>query len=288
MKVLGTLRTYVRDMFFGKTSIRVVQQTDLSKEVDRPIFLLGCFRSGTSLMRLILDSHPNLNCPTETKFLVPIAGILDNPRYLAGANSLGFETDYIRQQFRSLFNSFHVGNMMAHNKKRWVDKTPDYLAIIPFIEWLYGEDCQFILLYRHGLDVAKSMSEMPGGWIHESDKGEIFKALDFWIDGSNAMKELEARRPRQCFAMRYEDLCEKQELLLREMFSFLNEPWDDRVMEWYRQGHDTQGGLVDKIAVRTEGFSPSRENFRKLPAELQAKLFAQAGPTLARLGYPTT
>src|SRR4051794_1180691 len=37
------------------------------------VFIVGCARSGTTLLRLMLDSHPSLAIPPETGFLIPIA-----------------------------------------------------------------------------------------------------------------------------------------------------------------------------------------------------------------------
>lgn len=34
-----------------------------------PIFIVGCQRSGTTMLRLILDSHPRISCGPETRFL---------------------------------------------------------------------------------------------------------------------------------------------------------------------------------------------------------------------------
>ena len=38
---------------------------------DRPIFVIGCPRSGTTMLQLMLHSHPRIAVPPETRFLVP-------------------------------------------------------------------------------------------------------------------------------------------------------------------------------------------------------------------------
>ena len=287
MAFLQHARTILRDIAFGRTSVHVIRETDLQNSAAKPIFLLGCFRSGTSLLRLILDSHPNLNCPPETKFLLPIAGLLEEPAYLQGAVSLGYDIEFVRAQFAGLFRSFHVGNMLAHKKKRWIDKTPDYVTIVPFLEWLFGQECQFILLYRHGLDVAKSMTGLGPGPVSIEDHEKLEENLEFWMRASRAMKDLEGRRPSQCFPLRYEDLCAIQEPLVRELLAFLGEPWDDNVMQWHKKGHETQGGMMDKSAMRTIGFQPNIGSHRTLPQDLQDRLLGIARGTLAELGYGT-
>ncbi|HEV8165823.1 MAG TPA: sulfotransferase, partial [Actinomycetota bacterium] len=44
-------------------------------DAHRPIFIVGCQRSGTTLLRLILDAHPNISCGPETRFLEDLARI---------------------------------------------------------------------------------------------------------------------------------------------------------------------------------------------------------------------
>jgi len=41
-----------------------------------PIFIVGCQRSGTTLLRLILDAHPNVSCGPETLFLVALGSVI--------------------------------------------------------------------------------------------------------------------------------------------------------------------------------------------------------------------
>src|SRR5690606_13260697 len=38
---------------------------------DRPIFVIGCPRSGTTMLQLMLHSHPRIAVPPETRFVVP-------------------------------------------------------------------------------------------------------------------------------------------------------------------------------------------------------------------------
>jgi len=54
-----------------------------------PVFLIGCHRSGTTLMRYLLDAHPNLACPPESKFLAALHEVFKYPQAVRVLASLG-------------------------------------------------------------------------------------------------------------------------------------------------------------------------------------------------------
>jgi hypothetical protein len=54
-----------------------------------PAFIVGCYRSGTTLLRYILDAHPRLACPPESKFIPGLQWVLDYPEARAGLDRLG-------------------------------------------------------------------------------------------------------------------------------------------------------------------------------------------------------
>ena len=57
---------------------------------DPPIFVIGCFRSGTSLLRRILDSHSRIACPPESKFIAPLAEVFRRRNSLKGLATMGY------------------------------------------------------------------------------------------------------------------------------------------------------------------------------------------------------
>ena len=70
-----------------------------------PIFVVGCHRSGTTLFRLILDSHPHISCGPETRFLADLEKITDDDNW-PRMGLYGFSKDYWHQQVAALFNDF--------------------------------------------------------------------------------------------------------------------------------------------------------------------------------------
>ncbi len=125
-----------------------------------PCFLIGVYRSGTTLLRFVLDSHSNIAVPPETNFLEEMASMWRSEWIRKGLAGAGVDDE----RLRNLFKKFAAGVLdkyaLAKGKGRWVDKTPAYTNILDFLDYLYGRDCKYIMLYRHGLDVANSLAKM--------------------------------------------------------------------------------------------------------------------------------
>jgi hypothetical protein len=68
-----------------------------------PIFIVGCQRSGTTLVRLMLDSHPNISCGPETRFLRSFQHITDDDQDWPRLSEYGFPKEYWHRKVAELF-----------------------------------------------------------------------------------------------------------------------------------------------------------------------------------------
>lgn len=275
------LITRFRDLLFGRPRIKVINRSPQDSLCSKPIFIIGTFRSGTTLLRYIIDSHSNICCPAESKFLEPLSQLHDLKRCKRAFDFMGFDESYVKKEIKSLADNFFCTYMMAHNKTRWADKTPEYVRILDFIEWLYGPNCQYILIYRNGLDVANSMHET------ELERFGPDQSLDYayryWAHDTQIMADWEDRYPSRCFSLNYESLTSNLTEVLQSMFDFLEEPWDDQVLQWYSKGHDR--GDEDIKARRQRGIKISFENFKSWPPETISKYKKSAAKLHKRVGY---
>ena len=113
---------------YAGRGILVQQQViiDRGQDVEAciPIFIIGTHRSGTSLLRRVLDSHSAIACPPETLFIEGYLKLYEN--YLDGFRGVGFQGDMLRKVICNQASYFHKSYMIAKSKKRWADKTPQY------------------------------------------------------------------------------------------------------------------------------------------------------------------
>jgi hypothetical protein len=151
----------------------------------RPIFVLGCPRSGTTLLQLTLHGHPRMAIPPETRFVLEGYKIrrsfgdlsqLPNRRRLAGwivdrqtsaFDDLGLDPDSVRDEITQAGYTLGTATgtvLRAYarrfGKARWGDKRPAYVTNIPVLRRLFPT-AQFVHIIRDGRDCVASLKAMP-------------------------------------------------------------------------------------------------------------------------------
>jgi Sulfotransferase family len=249
-----------------------------------PIFIVGCQRSGTTLVRLMLDSHPGISCGPETRFLEDLAKVTtDNWQRLA---HFGFPKEYWLGAIAGFFDGIQRQYAQSRGKTRWADKTPRYALSLDFIDQLFP-DCRVVHVVRDGRDVVVS---------HRSRFGYVpaVKAAEKWPRYIEAARAAGARLgPERYHELRYEELVADPESTMRRLLGFLDEPWNDAVLHHEDHPHD----VADKYA----GFAGSRRqqgkdggavyrsrvgaHRRELGVVLRLLVRVRAGAQLRELGY---
>ena len=240
-----------------------------------PIFLIGCPRSGTTLLRMLLDSHPNVASPPESFFLLDLEKMWRSEDAIKGLQEMGYDRDHVRGKLREMAAYFLANYAASRGKGRLVEKTPHYVACLDFIEDLFGPRSQYLMLYRHPLDVVVSMTKhFTIGWhpllsqyLDQYSNPHLGYAR-FWADHTMKMLAFEAANAERCLRVRYEDLVAEPEPRLRSIFEFIHEPWDSQVLNYYKVPHDQ--GRGDRKALMQKGITPSVGNWQGLdPALIQ-------------------
>ena len=271
----------------------VVKVVDGSRRKSlKPGFLIGTYRSGTTLLRYVLDSHSNIAVPPETNFLYPLADLWRSEWVKNGVQGAGIDENALLDRLRGLAAGILDDYATAKGKSRWFDKTPAYVDILDFLDALFGERCRYIMLYRHGLDVANSLAimyekQVLGGpakqYADACDQSPRLTFARYWAEQCEKMLAFEEARRDQCFRIYYEQYAKEPEKYLSPLFEFLDEPWEPEVLNFNKKQHDF--GLQDDKILETRGFKPSIGKYREWDEEEIAAAKEVTADTMMKLGY---
>lgn len=252
----------------------------------RPIFIVGCPRSGTTLLRLILDSHPNISCGPESHFLTDLEAIVG--RYWHRIKPFGFDKPYWHEKIAAFFDSFQMEHARARGKARWADKTPKYSIRLPFINEIFPE-CQVVHMIRDPYDVVASHRERWGY------KSALLCAMRTWkeyvTEARAAGRGMPAGRYKE---IRYEQLVGNPEPVVRELLDYLGEPWVGSILEYQQFEHNMAGQKHEKLTERRRQSAGESATIYKsrvgagrgeLDPFLKAVLRSRSGDLMKELGY---
>jgi hypothetical protein len=250
---------------------------------QRPIFIIGCPRSGTTLLRLLLDSHRHISCGPETSFLTDLKPILGH--HWAHLKLYGFPKAYWRQKIARFFETFQTEYAQKRGKRRWAEKTPQYTPHLDFIMSLFP-NCQLVHIIRDGRDVVVSYKDR---WGYRAALRSILEWRSYIIAAQSFGKQV---GPDQYHELRYEDLVTNPESTLRQLLDYLDEPWDEQMLSYMLSAHDVQPTYAAHIEKQRQpddlsSFYTSRIGIwqQELPMSLQVVFRLWSGHLLKALGY---
>lgn len=282
------LRRVYHDIVVGRSKIKIVSTSDNQTITEPPIFIIGAYRSGTTMLRYIVDSHSRICCPPESEFILPLSSLHTDVRIRNSLLSLGYDNDHLILKLRSFINSFFSAYATGVNKARWADKTPAYVDCLDFLRTVFPE-AQFLMLYRHGLDQAHSMTR--GGTFQRDvfkdycEEGEDYRvgASRYWNEKISLMLDFENRFPEQCHRVLYESLCESPQEIVSELFQFLNEAHEPETLEYANFQHTV--GKEDGRAMAAKQVKQASRHHHEWSKELQDQCFDVARANLEKVGY---
>src|SRR5262245_59554276 len=111
-----------------------------------PIFIIGCRRSGASLLRYLLDTHEDIACPPESKFVSALVSFLQCPTTLDGLANMGLTKTDVTREIGRMVSSIMSGYARRKGKARWADKTPSYHRILDFIDDIFEGQVLYVFM----------------------------------------------------------------------------------------------------------------------------------------------
>jgi hypothetical protein len=243
----------------------------------KPIFIIGSPRSGTTLMRSIVDAHPNIFCPTwETGLFVHLGAMLngdllkvmrqEGDRFPLSRVEL---IDWARQAATQLLERFGARS----GKARWAEKTPAHVHHVDLIREVFP-DVQFVHMIRNGYDVVKSLQNMP--WAPR----RIRWSTQTWVASVRAGREAGARLPGGCYTeVRYEELIRQPRETLERLCNYLGEPFAPQMLAFHEPQRNSWKASLQPLQNR-----PVNE-YQHLGLLERLQFAWSAGRLMRELGY---
>lgn len=280
-------------------------------------FVVGVNRSGTTLLRLMLDSHPQLTIPPETHFVPEMIRLArrentTRKRLLRAATShprwgdFGLDSEELLHRLQRLkpltpataIRTFYGMYAEKEGKPRWGDKTPRYMRAMPRIERALPE-ARFIHLIRDGRDVALSQAERA----LEGTPPSLTEVAERWQRRISTARE-HSGELNDYLEIRYEDLVAEPAETLTRICGFIDLPFDPAMLDYHQRAATrlvemdrdlgNGDGPIRTGEARLAGHSmttepPTTERSGRWRREMSAADVAVfedvAGGLLAELGY---
>ena len=256
-----------------------------------PIFVGGCGRSGTTLIRVILDSHPHIACGPELRAGFAALRLWEeyNTTYTGALSEHLLTPGDINAMFARLITSLMDNYRKAQDKLRSAEKSPNNVFFFQHLHAIFPES-PLIHVIRDGRDVVCSLLSMD--WVdgrgqpieYTRDAG---KAAEFWVSAIRAGR-LALSHPtmkNRYREVRYEDIINDPEPTLKGLFEFIGEPWDPAVLEFHRKdrylGRHSSTDQVSKPIYKS-AMARWQKDLSKADKD---KVKQVAGETLIELGY---
>jgi hypothetical protein len=240
-------------------------------------FIVGVGRSGTTMLRLMLDAHPELTIPPETHFVPDLIDAIE-----AGATpeqavevmtavrqwgDLHTEPEEVLARWREL-DSFEAGPALRsfyeifsarRGKPRYGEKTPAYVRNMIKIEGVLPE-ARFIHVIRDGRDVALSRWKRTLG---DKDPAPAAQVAETWQRRIRRAQR-HGGKVDHYLELRYEDLVTDTEPNLRRICEFLELEWDPVILRYYEHAAERMAEMARDLPA-TDG-KPTRPGEERMQA----------------------
>ncbi|ESA32696.1 sulfotransferase domain protein [Leptolyngbya sp. Heron Island J] len=223
--------------------------------VTSSVFIVGCARSGTTLLQSLLASHPEIASFPESKFFVDLVWM---PEERSRRYALGLVSKQLRTTLESFLDEVghpelkrklprlplikaYVQSFKAildeltqlQGKSIWLEKTPEHLWRLKYVE-NYLPEAKVIHIVRNGMDVIASIYDLAQR--HPNHWGRVYKTLDScikrWTDDI-AITHQYLSKPNHTLIY-YEQLVEKPADEIERLCQFIGVPFDISMLENYR------------------------------------------------------
>ena len=270
-----------------------------------PTFILTASRSGSTLLRFILDSHPDLACPPETMVGSTCVSMI---RLIYSLEKFGVAERFDIsappdispegvKAIREFLDNAYYRYLGQRGKSRWCDKSLDTYQCPDLILQIYPE-ARFICLVRHCMDViASGVRNCPWGvsrygfdpFVAQYPGNSVAAIGAYWLSCNRAILEFCEKNPDRCTLVRYEDLVTVPEAVMADVLDFISAvPAPGITRACFTVAHEARGPGDEKIWFTDRVSADSMgQGVTVPPAALPGEMRVSINEVLAKLGYRT-
>ncbi|MEU9335463.1 sulfotransferase [Streptomyces sp. NPDC048290] len=218
--------------------------------VPDPVFVLSSVRSGSTLLRVLLNSHPQIRAPHEMHLRTLSIG-LTKPYTVKAMQQLDLDE---RELEYLLWDRIMHRELLRSGKRVIVDKTPGNAGVWERLHegW---PDARYIFLLRHPASMVSSLiNNRP-----DRDLDATVREVRGYVEGVEA-----ARGALPGFTVRYEELTERPEQITQDICAFVGVPWTARMLDYRKGDH---GPFVPFIGDWSDNIKSGKiQHARPLPS----------------------
>lgn len=245
---------------------------------DRLVFVISPPRSGSTLLQRMLGSHSEVFTHPEPHLITPLAylgfhDIVDKAPYdhVNAAEAMRLfvrglprgEEDYL-DALRAYADTLYGRMLETSGKSRFLDKTPAYALVLPFLAKLYPH-AKYVVLTRHPLAVFSSYANsfFHGDWHAARAYNPI---VERYVP---AIAKFLGERPVPMVHVAYEDLVADPEAQIRRVFAYLGLDHEPEAVDYGGRFQAKTSGPGDPITVQKHS-RPVKDSLTTWAGELRA------------------
>ena len=216
-------------------SVRPPADPENDRLLTAPVFVICSVRSGSTLLRVLLNSHPEICAPHETHF----QKLRVSSTWLPAVKSLGVNGLNLHDAEHLLWDRLLHRELTRSGKSIMVEKTPLNALNVDRLAAAWP-DARFIFLLRHPLLTAQSWQA-----LHPDTMETLDDAIEHTLRYMRGVEDARLRYPG--LTLTYEDLTTDPERETRRVCEFLGVEWDPAMLEYGEGEHGPfRAGLGDR------------------------------------------
>ena len=273
------------------------------------IFMIGTQRSGSNLLRLMVNQAPDIAAPHPPHILERFAPLLpaygdlahernfvrlvDDVVRMVEVNPVPWGVSFDRADIRSrcrdnslvaIFGAVMDRMAEAHGKPDWMCKSLANVHFLSEIERYFGEDARYLYLYRDGRDVCLSFMKAVVG-----EKTAFYIGRQWHLEQQLALKCGKSVPAAQYMALSYEALTGDPEPSLRKLCAWLGIAFKPEMLDFHSSdeaGRTAASGKMWENVRKPVMAGNSRKWMQGMTQDQIIDFESVAGESLTSLGYP--